>query len=240
MNIYIHLYHGRTDPNQDMDEFGEDGPLIGPIEGLHVTYHSHIRPVIDGDACTFMHWHDDMLYFDGKFWGDWSVVTEEEVNDKDYYAKMERIDPRSGEFLLKNIVPCPMPEPWKPEMNTRLTYQYRDGGNYKFPVECVIAGILKPEDVAPYLDDQTDFIPFLVGLPSGQDGAAEYESYPDAQIDHVFNQFYSLTDGSLDPASFEPTTAKPTVAVNAATLKRLFEQHQGWPVDRAMEHYRLS
>ena len=29
--MYLRLYHGRTDPNQQMDDWGFGGPIIGPL-----------------------------------------------------------------------------------------------------------------------------------------------------------------------------------------------------------------
>jgi hypothetical protein len=36
--LYIRLFHGRTDPDQDMDDWGSDGPVFGPYEFAHTTY----------------------------------------------------------------------------------------------------------------------------------------------------------------------------------------------------------
>lgn len=34
MSYYLHLFHGRKDPNQQMDDWGEDGPYIGPLHAV--------------------------------------------------------------------------------------------------------------------------------------------------------------------------------------------------------------
>ena len=39
--LYIRLFHGRTDPNQDMDDWGFDGPVLGPYQFFNTTYVSH-------------------------------------------------------------------------------------------------------------------------------------------------------------------------------------------------------
>ena len=41
--LYIRLFHGRTDPNQDMDDWGSDGPVFGPYEFAHTIYTSSVR-----------------------------------------------------------------------------------------------------------------------------------------------------------------------------------------------------
>jgi len=121
--------------------------------------------------------------------------------------------------------------------NTKITYMYRDAGNNKFHVEIVVAGTVTAEQIQPFVDNGADFIPFNLGLPCGQDQASEYESFPDDEMDHVFNSFYDADDGNIDPSCFEPTDQEPTVPVTAEQLVKLFEQHQSWDVGAAMEHF---
>lgn len=73
--VYLHLFHGREDPEQDMDDWGEDGPIVGPFDWFHVTYKDELKGVIDGDPYWFPHIApcEDMIYFRGKWYGDWSI-----------------------------------------------------------------------------------------------------------------------------------------------------------------------
>lgn len=81
--VYVHLFHGRRDPDQDMDDWGEDGPLIGPFQGVHTTYRDEIKGIIEGEA----EWYasrapgDDMIYFRGVWYGDWTVVGHDEARE---------------------------------------------------------------------------------------------------------------------------------------------------------------
>ena len=75
--LYIRLFHGRTDPNRDMDEWGSDGPVFGPYEFAHTTYTSRIRLCKVDDNCDELFLYEDMLYYDGVYYGDWSVFTDE-------------------------------------------------------------------------------------------------------------------------------------------------------------------
>ncbi len=76
--LYIRLFHGRTDPNQDMDDWGSDGPVFGPYEFVHTTYTSFVRLGGRGGICDELHVHEkDMLCYDGVYYGDWSVFTDE-------------------------------------------------------------------------------------------------------------------------------------------------------------------
>ena len=48
--MYLRLFHGRTDPQQDMDDWGSDGPVLGPYKFAHRTY-----PGFAGDFLIFQH-----------------------------------------------------------------------------------------------------------------------------------------------------------------------------------------
>lgn len=77
--VYLYLMHGRKDPEQDMDDWGLEGPYIGPLRNMHTTYAStlHLKfadgketgPLYPEVMCIA----DDMLYWDGVYYGDWSV-----------------------------------------------------------------------------------------------------------------------------------------------------------------------
>jgi hypothetical protein len=72
--MYLRLYHGRTDPGQEMDEWGFVGPTIGPLSSYVHTYCCTFR--IYGDCNTGEIWlekHDDMIRWDGCFYGDMEV-----------------------------------------------------------------------------------------------------------------------------------------------------------------------
>lgn len=92
--------------------------------------------------------------------------------------------------------------------NTRITYQYRDGGNNKVFSYVVLAGDIcesgldmMRERAALDMDASTefgDFIPGQIGLPDLQDsfvGGAEW----DAELDHPFHEILNI----------EPTTETP-------------------------------
>ena len=62
--LYIRLFHGRTNPNQDMDDWGFDGPVLGPYQFAHTTYVSHVKLGRSDGNCDELHIHEDMLYYD--------------------------------------------------------------------------------------------------------------------------------------------------------------------------------
>lgn len=70
--LYIRLFHGRTNPNQDMDEWGSDGPVFGPYDFSHTTYALNLK-LGKNDVCDELFCFEDMLFYDGTYYGDWTV-----------------------------------------------------------------------------------------------------------------------------------------------------------------------
>lgn len=93
--MYLHLFHGRDFTDQDMnDQWGFDGPVLR-IEGFHVTYMSTFRVGISERVSKSVDWEelnivDGLLCYDGKFYGDWSILAE--GTDPELVAQAEDID----------------------------------------------------------------------------------------------------------------------------------------------------
>ena len=69
--MYLRLYHGRTDPAQDMDGWGFAGPTFGPLSCYVHTYCRTFR--IHAECGTEEAWLetcDDMIRWGGSFYGD--------------------------------------------------------------------------------------------------------------------------------------------------------------------------
>jgi len=80
--MYLRLYHGRTDPEQEMDDWGFTGPTFGPLTSYIHTYCSTFR--INGDGDTSEVWlekHGDMIRWSDCFYGDMEVFIAG-TNDK--------------------------------------------------------------------------------------------------------------------------------------------------------------
>ena len=82
--LYIRLFHGRIDPVQDMDDWGSDGPVFGPYKFVHTTYASCIKLADENDDIDELFIFEDMLYYEGVYYGDWSVFDERAFNDSNY------------------------------------------------------------------------------------------------------------------------------------------------------------
>ena len=70
--VFIQLFHGRKTRDEHMDDWGVEGPTFGPFDYIHTTYATDIK---FGDNHT-LNIYDEMVYYDGMFYGDWSVFSE--------------------------------------------------------------------------------------------------------------------------------------------------------------------
>ncbi len=78
-SVYIKLFHGRDDPEQDMDDWGYNGPTLGPFEAVCFTYCTDVRCIINemtGEDLR-LSFHTDMLVHEGKYYGDFEIVAKE-------------------------------------------------------------------------------------------------------------------------------------------------------------------
>lgn len=107
--FYIELFHGRKDPNQEMDDWGEPGPVFGPLRFVHTTYARHVKlglPAGDKrEVADLFVTPNDLVYYDGVYYGDWSVFQSEDYPQEDYYAGRHQIYDRD-----KANIPGPSPK----------------------------------------------------------------------------------------------------------------------------------
>jgi len=98
--LALELYHGRTDPNEDMEgHWGTEGPIFTGLNFAHVTYFSTINMelVQDGETLgVFLALKDDMVYYDGVYYGDFSLFFYDPEDRRQYWAKdrIRKYDPR--------------------------------------------------------------------------------------------------------------------------------------------------
>ncbi|KKN73514.1 hypothetical protein LCGC14_0399560 [marine sediment metagenome] len=80
MAVYIHLFHGRKDPAEQLEDWGEDGPVLGPFRWVHTTYACDIKlgsleP--RDDAVGSLYIVEYLVYYAGVWYGDWLVFDDE-------------------------------------------------------------------------------------------------------------------------------------------------------------------
>jgi hypothetical protein len=81
--LYLGLFHGRKDPDDQMIEWGFNGPLIGPLSFVHTTYTNVIKLGFHsaGDEKRYFPTQDmpmltingDMVHYQDCYYGDWTV-----------------------------------------------------------------------------------------------------------------------------------------------------------------------
>ncbi len=75
MGVYLRLFHGRKDPRQEMDDWGEQGPIFGPYDYAHTTYASDIKLGPSEQDNHELRIKGALAYYNGMYYGDWSVST---------------------------------------------------------------------------------------------------------------------------------------------------------------------
>jgi hypothetical protein len=72
--LYLRLHHGRTDPAEEMEDWGFDGPTFGPLDSVVQTYFATIRLCRNGvDDDLWLDVRDDMIVWDGSYYGHFAV-----------------------------------------------------------------------------------------------------------------------------------------------------------------------
>lgn len=101
--VYLMLFHGRKEPDEKLDDWGFNGPVLGPFPYVHTTYASLIHT---GDASgDDIQIHGDMIYYDGAFYGDWSVYTDVSEIIKTDGKRIQKFDPEKARIPEKYNTP---------------------------------------------------------------------------------------------------------------------------------------
>ena len=92
MKVAIELFHGRTTPDEKLEGWGRQGPVF-LVEYVHVTYLTCLKlgipePAGDGD----LRFVQDLVYYDGIYYGDWSVFAPE-LLDAEQRSRLTEYDP---------------------------------------------------------------------------------------------------------------------------------------------------
>ena len=100
--VALELFHGRSDPEEHLEDWGSQGPVF-LVDYVHVTYLCEIKLGIPEPAGTGdLHFVEDLVYYDGVYYGDWSVLPAELA--KSEVSLAARIAPFNP---TQAVVPCP-------------------------------------------------------------------------------------------------------------------------------------
>lgn len=121
--MYLGLFHGRRSRQEDMDDWGFAGPVLGPLSYCHTTYMAYVRlRFLRGQdaraCCNTSHLEvdlavvEDMIHFEGAYYGDWTVffVTPEECRrPDDAFRNKPRVNLYQWHDHLKSAPSTPDP-----------------------------------------------------------------------------------------------------------------------------------
>jgi hypothetical protein len=83
--VYLELFHGRKDPNQEMDDWGKPGPIF-ECQYAHTTYSADIK-IGDNSPAELLIRHG-MIYYDDLWYGDWSVfIPNDEFRESEEFKR---------------------------------------------------------------------------------------------------------------------------------------------------------
>ena len=77
--MYLDLRCGHDFPDQQLDGWGFNGPIIGPFPFVTVTFAEDIGI---GEN-RFLPIVNDLLCYDGKYYGDWKLISAEFLSATD-------------------------------------------------------------------------------------------------------------------------------------------------------------
>jgi hypothetical protein len=97
--VYLQLFHGRSSPAEHLDDWGTNGPVFGPLSYVHTTYGEHVQlgDPETSDSLGDLYVTENLLYYDGVYYGDWSVCTADELDD-DLRARVTVYDEARSHF----------------------------------------------------------------------------------------------------------------------------------------------
>lgn len=71
--VFIDLYHGRKDPDEDMKDWGTMGPVF-EVDMCNFLYGNKIRLMKDNNIIGFLLVVDGLIYYDGVYYGEVSIT----------------------------------------------------------------------------------------------------------------------------------------------------------------------
>jgi hypothetical protein len=97
VSVFLQLLHGRVDPDAQMEGYGPTGPTLGPFGWVHTTYVNDVKlgDPMGGDALASLTVANDLIYYDGVWFGDWVVIDggAAGMEEQSSGRKLDAVDP---------------------------------------------------------------------------------------------------------------------------------------------------
>ena len=74
--LYMGLFHGRRNPNQDLNGWGSEGPVVGPFSKIIVEDFNKITLIGEDGTQYQLKVVEDLVYIDGTYYGDVTIFTK--------------------------------------------------------------------------------------------------------------------------------------------------------------------
>jgi hypothetical protein len=94
--MYLELFHGRRDPDEALDDWGQDGPIFHCPEYVHTTYASDLKlGEIRGRPAELVITSKNQVFYGGWWYGDWSVFLPDASRraEPSFLARLAEFDP---------------------------------------------------------------------------------------------------------------------------------------------------
>lgn len=101
MSYYLKLYHGRKDPAEQMDDWGEDGPYIGPFSAVTWTYNDLKLHTPDDFEHLSNKINDDMIHHNGVWYGDFELKWIDGLEEANEMKDAISFDDFFAEYITK-------------------------------------------------------------------------------------------------------------------------------------------
>ena len=72
VGTYLTLWHGRKSVDENLSDWGSNGPTFGPFEEVTITYASHVK-CATGAKTLWFNFTGDVIEFDGVYYGDFTI-----------------------------------------------------------------------------------------------------------------------------------------------------------------------
>lgn len=97
--VYLELFHGRKTAREHMDDWGELGPVFGPLDYVHTTYGNDIKFNGKDSGNGWLTVKNGLIYYDDMFYGDWSVFSQLNENSA---ARLVKFDQKKADVPIKS------------------------------------------------------------------------------------------------------------------------------------------
>lgn len=84
---YLTLWHGRKTTDENLDDWGSDGPTFGPFDEVTITYGTHVK-ASQGDKTLWFDFTGDLIEYEGVYYGDFTIFAGESRDNNETAIKL--------------------------------------------------------------------------------------------------------------------------------------------------------